>query len=143
MPGHLPSLDENALKHLRSIVNSMHADNGRGVPMNDLVKLARDVEIEGGLTVDFNATRELGHPMVVVRLPDAPGTTGADPCLSALTKREREVANLIAKGLSNKQIAGELFIALATVKDHVHHILRKTALSNRAAIAAACCGGNS
>ena len=76
-------------------------------------------------------------------MTDAPGTQSADPCLASLTKREREVANLISKGMSNKQIATELFIALATVKDHVHHILRKTALSNRVAIAAACRGGGS
>jgi DNA-binding NarL/FixJ family response regulator len=36
---------------------------------------------------------------------------------------------------SNKQIATCLFLALATVKNHVHHILQKTGLPNRAAIA--------
>jgi DNA-binding NarL/FixJ family response regulator len=45
----------------------------------------------------------------------------------------------VAAGLSNKKIAGKLFISLATVKDHVHRILAKTSLPNRAAIAAAWC----
>jgi DNA-binding NarL/FixJ family response regulator len=54
--------------------------------------------------------------------------------------REREVAALVAEGLSNKQIAARLFISLATVKDHVHRILKKTGLPNRAAVAAACVG---
>ena len=131
MPGHLPSLDEKALKRLRGIVNSMHAANGKGVPMNDLVQLARDVKIEGGLTVDFNATKELGHPMVVVRMTDAPGTQGPDPCLDVLTNREREVANLIAEGKRNKQIAAELFITEGTVKVHVNNILHKLGTRGR------------
>ena len=134
MPGHLPTLDENALKRLRQIVDTMHSGNGRGVPMNDLVQLARDVSLEGGVTVDFNASRLLGHPMVVVRLTEG---IERDPRLATLSKREREVADLITRGLSNKQIASQLFIALATVKDHVHNILRKSGLANRAAVAAA------
>jgi DNA-binding NarL/FixJ family response regulator len=56
----------------------------------------------------------------------------------ALTPREREVAACVgAKGLTNQQIADRLCLTTATVKDHVHSILNKTGLSNRAAIAAA------
>ena len=57
--------------------------------------------------------------------------------LATLSPREREIVALVADGLSNKQIARRLFIALATVKDHVHRILVKTSRPNRAAIAAA------
>jgi two-component system nitrate/nitrite response regulator NarL len=49
----------------------------------------------------------------------------------ALTPREREIAALIADGLSNKQIARRLSIELATVKNHVHNILRKLGVSRR------------
>jgi DNA-binding NarL/FixJ family response regulator len=52
------------------------------------------------------------------------------------THREREVVDLIATGLSNKEIAESLHIATFTVKSHVHNILEKLALSTRLQIAA-------
>lgn len=60
--------------------------------------------------------------------------TSATP-LPALSERERQVAALIGRGLTNDQIAAELWISVATVKDHVHHILSKTGLANRTAVA--------
>ena len=48
-----------------------------------------------------------------------------------LTPREREVAALIGQGLSNKQIAHQLQIEVATVKNHVHHILAKLQVERR------------
>src|SRR5438552_2842300 len=42
-----------------------------------------------------------------------------------LTIRERDVARLIEQGLSNKEIASRLFIALPTVKNHIHRIFEK------------------
>jgi two-component system nitrate/nitrite response regulator NarL len=53
-----------------------------------------------------------------------------------MTKREREITNLIAEGLSNKEIAQRLNIATYTVKSHVHNILEKLALHSRLQIAA-------
>ena len=52
------------------------------------------------------------------------------------THREREVVDLIAEGLSNKEIAESLHIATYTVKSHVHNILEKLALRTRLQIAA-------
>jgi len=52
-----------------------------------------------------------------------------------LTRREHEVVNLIARGMSNKEIASELHIAVHTVKSHVHNILEKLALHTRLEIA--------
>lgn len=134
MPGHLPSLDSETLARLRTLVRAMHANNGRALPMQQLVDLSRDVQLNAGVTVDFAASRELGQPMVVLRMQ--PDSTPAE-CISNLSRREGEVAALVADGLSNKLIARRLFISLATVKDHVHRILVKTGLANRAAIAAA------
>jgi len=48
-----------------------------------------------------------------------------------LTGREREVLQLIARGLTNLQIAGELSIEVGTVRYHVGNILRKLGLTNR------------
>jgi DNA-binding NarL/FixJ family response regulator len=52
-----------------------------------------------------------------------------------MTKREREVIELIAEGLSNKEIAQLLNIATYTVKSHVHNILDKLALHTRLQVA--------
>jgi DNA-binding NarL/FixJ family response regulator len=53
-----------------------------------------------------------------------------------LTPRERSVARLAARGLSNKRIAHELGLDVATVKNNMHNILRKTGLSRRSELAA-------
>jgi DNA-binding CsgD family transcriptional regulator len=53
-----------------------------------------------------------------------------------MTKREQQITDLIAEGLSNKEIAQQLSIATYTVKSHVHNILEKLALHSRLQIAA-------
>ena len=57
---------------------------------------------------------------------------------STLTPREREIAALIARGLSNRAIADELVISQATVARHVANMLTKLGFSSRAQVAA--CG---
>jgi len=50
----------------------------------------------------------------------------------ALTRRESEVLELLGRGFSNKEIANELCLSVATVKHHVHHVLEKLQLQRRA-----------
>lgn len=57
--------------------------------------------------------------------------TGPTPAYDTLSKREKEVALLLAQGLSNKDIAEELGIKPATVKLHVGNICKKLQTSNR------------
>lgn len=55
-----------------------------------------------------------------------------EPDLSlALTRRESEVLELLGRGFSNKEIASELCLSVATVKHHVHHVLEKLKLERR------------
>jgi DNA-binding NarL/FixJ family response regulator len=126
-------IDPTTLAQLRTIVRQLQAANSDGTSLAEVVKLARDVQLQSGITVDFEATPDLGQPLVVVRMPSAAPMPGVN--LDKLTPREREVAVLIADGLSNKQIARRLRITVGTVKHYVHQILEKTGLSGRVAIA--------
>ena len=49
-----------------------------------------------------------------------------------MSKREMDVLNCLARGMTSAQIASELFISENTVKTHVRHILEKLEASNRA-----------
>lgn len=122
-------IDPERLRRLRELIKNSQPEQGQGLPLDALAKLAEESQSMGGVTIDYRAVPDLGYPMVVLHpesgdLPD-------------LTPREIEVARLIADGLSNKEIAQRLGITLLTTKDHVHRILEKTGLPNRAAVAAA------
>lgn len=64
-----------------------------------------------------------------VRSPAAPGN-------DTLSAREREVLTLVARGMSNREIAAELFISEATVKTHLTHLFAKLGVKDRAAAVA-------
>ncbi len=65
-----------------------------------------------------------------VRRPPSTVQT-APPALAELTERELEVLKLVARGLSNAEIAKELFLGDSTVKTHVAHVLAKLGLRDR------------
>ncbi len=62
--------------------------------------------------------------------------TSSRPSPSRLTARERQIAGLVAQGLSNKEIASKLVISQRTAETHVEHILTKLGFTSRAQIAA-------
>jgi DNA-binding NarL/FixJ family response regulator len=63
---------------------------------------------------------------------DRPGAAPpSDPELDLLTRRERDVLRLLARGYAYKEIAAELFISIKTVETHASNVLRKLQLSNR------------
>jgi predicted ATPase/DNA-binding NarL/FixJ family response regulator len=55
---------------------------------------------------------------------------------SVLTRRESEVAELVARGLTNREIAGQLYLSIRTVEVHVDHILSKLGFRTRTQLAA-------
>jgi DNA-binding NarL/FixJ family response regulator len=65
-----------------------------------------------------------------------PDATRTDAYPGQLTRREQDVAALVAQGLSNSQIAAALVISPRTVETHVQHIMDKLGCSSRAQIAA-------
>jgi predicted ATPase/DNA-binding CsgD family transcriptional regulator len=84
--------------------------------------------------------RELGlEDAVAHALGEHPEVDGggprSDPALAQLTRRERQVAELVAQGLSNKQIAATLVVSLRTAEGHVERILTKLGFRTRAQIA--------
>ena len=60
-----------------------------------------------------------------------PTPSAVDALIEPLTERELEVLRLIVAGLSNQDIADELFIAVSTVKSHINHIYGKLGVENR------------
>ena len=77
-------------------------------------------------------------PSIVSSLIDVVGGAGnsedqesKDALLNALSKREREVALLVAKGMSNQEVADKMFVSLRTVKAHLSSIYEKTGVRNR------------
>ncbi|WP_371781945.1 response regulator [Streptosporangium subroseum] len=93
---------------------------------SDLLSAIRMVA-RGDAVVAPSATRRLLERYVGTA--SAPVTSTAD--LSVLTEREREVLGLIARGLSNAEIAGRLYLSEGTVKTHVSRILSKLGLRDR------------
>ncbi len=82
------------------------------------------------------AGRLLGQIRDGSALASMPAVPDAPPETPTLTQRELEVLQLVADGLSNKEIASSLFITEGTVKNHVHNALEKLQLENRTQAAA-------
>jgi DNA-binding NarL/FixJ family response regulator len=100
-----------------------------------LLKDAPPAELVGAIRV-VAAGDALLAPSVTRRLiasfvAKAPPRPQAREALEQLTERETEVLKLIARGLSNAQIADELVVGEATVKTHVARLLDKLELANR------------
>jgi two-component system, NarL family, response regulator LiaR len=70
-------------------------------------------------------------PGVAARLVDAIAQPAGEEPRDELTPREREVLELIGRGLSNKRIALELGVSEKTVKTHVGHVLAKLGVTDR------------
>lgn len=92
----------------------------------DLIAAVRTVAAGGGLL----------DPAVTLRVIEsfaaAPvSRTARSSALDALTSRERDVMTLVARGLSNAEIAAELYLGEATVKTHVSNVLMKLGLRDR------------
>ena len=104
----------------------------KNAPVEDYVKTI--TAVAGGATIlPAMLTRSLFTQIVESALKN--GNTLPDHA-TRLTKRERQIVDLISEGMSNKEIAQQLHIATFTVKSHVHNVLEKLELNTRLQIAA-------
>ncbi|MEV0399271.1 LuxR C-terminal-related transcriptional regulator [Actinoallomurus sp. NPDC050550] len=87
-----------------------------------------------GMRLDVNGAVALA---VAEREADLEAPQAERGIAAVLTRREREIADLVAEGLSNKEIAAALVISQRTAEGHVEHILRKLGFTSRSQIAAA------
>ena len=88
---------------------------------------------------DALATARGEAPAVLAGSPLARSRTGPggarESAARPLTRREREIAGLVADGLGNREIAGRLFLSKRTVDSHIEHIFAKLSFSSRAQLA--------
>jgi LuxR family maltose regulon positive regulatory protein len=75
--------------------------------------------------------RETGVPAEAAPTPGAGARAQSSELVESLSERELEVLELLAQGLSNQQIANQLFISVGTVKRHTHNIYGKLTVENR------------
>lgn len=100
------------------------------VKLHDLVKAIRTVS-DGEVWIERKLTSKLLDEFSRISRREKRLSKNKE----ALTKREVQVALLIADGLSNKEIANRLFISERTVKTHLHNIFKKLKASQRIHVA--------
>ncbi|MDP9799044.1 DNA-binding NarL/FixJ family response regulator [Catenuloplanes nepalensis] len=121
-------LDEYVLRALRAGASGFLL---KDTPPTEIIHAVRRVA-SGEATLSPTVTRQL---IAHVAAPAVPARNRPLELLDRLSEREREVAIAVGQGKSNAEIAGELFMSVATVKAHVSRLLTKLGLNNRVQIA--------
>ena len=118
-------LDNNVVGALRAGASGFLLKDADATKLVEAIRLVH----AGDAVVAPAVTRRL-LDRFAQRLPTE--RAGAAPkALSGLTERETEVFTLVARGLSNAEIAAELVVTETTVKTHVHHLLTKLGARDR------------
>jgi len=125
-------------------IDTSQALPGLGKPRSAAAQTARTLLGEAGFDLAVGRGRKLDQATAIsVALDEQPTPTA--PAAgnrtnhhsgSALTRRERQVAELVHEGLSNKEIADVLVISRRTVEAHVEHVLVKLGFTSRTQVAA-------
>ncbi|MEV8503481.1 response regulator transcription factor [Actinoplanes sp. NPDC051475] len=121
--------DEYVLRALRAGASGFLL---KDTPPTEILHAVRRVAA-GEATLSPTVTRQL-----IAHVAALDGNTGrhhARHLLERLSEREREVALALGRGRTNAEIAGELFMSVATVKAHVSRVLTKLDLNNRVQVA--------
>jgi DNA-binding NarL/FixJ family response regulator len=118
-------LDEYVYTALRSGASGFLL---KDTPRRELLH-AIEVIAQGDALISPNITRRLIAEFAARQDPSTPPAALAD-----LTVRERDILTLVARGLSNDEIAGRLVISPLTAKTHVRNVMRKLDSRDRAAL---------
>jgi non-specific serine/threonine protein kinase len=125
-----------------SLWKTLRAPAQRGPHYAEIRRSAADTCRQALGDERFEAARERGMGFSVAEAiavarneMEARNETEA-PTAAALTKREREIAELVTEGLGNREIAERLVLAKRTVDSHIEHIFHKLGFTSRAQIAA-------
>lgn len=118
-------LDEHVFEALRAGASGFLL---KDAPAEELVTAIRVVAV-GDALLSPSITRRVIDTFATRGAPGAP--KAVDRRLATLTAREREVLGLVARGLSNLDVAGRLYVSEATVKTHVSNVLAKLGLRDR------------
>jgi DNA-binding NarL/FixJ family response regulator len=103
----------------------------KDTPPPEILEAIRRVA-DGDPMLSPSVTRSL---IKQVAPPDSSRTSRAQERLEALTERERDVALGVGRGLSNAEVAAELYLSVPTVKAHVSRLFDKLGVGNRVQIA--------
>jgi non-specific serine/threonine protein kinase len=129
---------------LGAAADRMYGDLGLPVELDAILTAHRNHQESARATLGdrrYEAAHQRGWAMtaeeavayaVGENAPDSPSGTSAR---GVLTARELEVVELVADGLSNKQIAQRLFITPRTVRGHIENVMTKLGVNTRAQIA--------
>jgi DNA-binding NarL/FixJ family response regulator len=99
-----------------------------------LLKDVRPLDLVEGIRLVANGNALLGPTVtrrLLERFADESPSAEAASAVATLTEREREILRLLACGLSNAEVAQQLFLGETTVKTHVSSILRKLGVRDR------------
>lgn len=117
---------ENAHRAFEALKVGVRAVISVESSVEDLVHVIRTVVAVDAMVVPAVARKSLEH------FSDAPSAARTRLAAATLTPRETEVMLLLTEGRSNAEIARKLSVSEATVRTHVHHVLRKLGVGTRA-----------
>jgi DNA-binding NarL/FixJ family response regulator len=117
---------ENAHRAFEALKVGVRAVISVDSSVEDLVHVIRTVVAVDAMVVPAVARKSLEH------FADDPSATRRRLAAATLTPRETEVMLLLTEGRSNAEIARKLSVSDATVRTHVHHVLRKLGAGTRA-----------
>jgi DNA-binding CsgD family transcriptional regulator len=144
LPVRRSATDPDTLEHLLAgcldVLARLAVVNGSTERATQLSGLAHVLRVEAGTALARSGGAAAGmtqlQPVLRGQTPLATRQSEPLPAAAPLSGREREVASLVAQGLTNRQIGEQLVISERTADTHVQNILNKLGITSRAQIAA-------